>query len=173
MSSLSVAQYYLIDGRVEGYYICDAPGGGENKAILGLKSPSEILDWLNRDENRCVYVTPHDLMAIRYSANVTRRERSVPNDATFMSMCTLLMSRNQTYYDGQQKASEKMRKEMLEDMKQRRTNNTNTSTPTPSASSAQAPSEFQGIGSEAQLTGRAGNELKHLQSRIDDFITRV
>jgi hypothetical protein len=172
MSSLSVAQYYLIDGRVEGYYICDAPGG-KKRAILGLKSPSEILDWLDRDTNRCVYFTPHNLMAIRDSTLVTRIERSVPNDEKFASMCSLLRSRNQTNYDVQEKVSAEMHKKMLEDMRRHRTEQTNTSCAAPPASSAQAPSELRALGSEAQTTGRLGNELKHLQSRIDAFQTSV
>jgi hypothetical protein len=179
MDSLIPGRYYKINnGSVSAYYICNVPGY-QQRAILGLKPPSEILEWLQAGMYRSVYVTPLDLMAIRDSTLVTTGDGSDTNDLEFDQMLTLLNSRNKQNYTWRQE--EKVHNANLEKGReaQQRAREAQQETQQRAQQEAQQRAEREASGelrvleSEAQPTGRLGNELKHLQRRIDAFITRV
>jgi type IV secretory pathway VirB10-like protein len=103
MDSLIPGRYYKFNnGVVSAYYICSVPGH-QQRAILGLKPPSEILEWLQGGIYRSVYATPSDLMAIRDSTLVTTGDERDTNDVEFEQMRTLLKDRNDRNYAQRQK----------------------------------------------------------------------
>ena len=110
MSILNQGQYYLIDGRVQGYYICETPES--KRSIFGLQDPSAILHWLKQSQIRCIRLTPHDLMAVRDSQTVvTVNRRQVQQDEIFYEMLELLLMRNKIDYDRGREEARKMEEE--------------------------------------------------------------